>query len=103
MIASDVTQAQANLQSAAVRVAQADCGLRTGIATFNGGFEGLQRTTRMGDPACEITDVNPPGTVEPVEATRPHYLPPLAMGLHQQLAETRQVFASGLPCIFEPL
>ena len=49
MIASDVTQAQANLQSAAVRVAQADRGLRTSIATFNGCFEGLQHTTRMGD------------------------------------------------------
>jgi hypothetical protein len=125
MIASDVTQAQANLQSAAVWVAQADRGLRTGIAIFNGCFEGLQDTTRMGDvlvlinrpqevvfalqllkgsfdnyfttvaeynpaqfelfhalgyPAREITYVNSPGTVEPVDTTRPDYLPPVGNG-----------------------
>ena len=49
MVAADVTQAQADLQSAAARVDQADRALRTGIATFNGSFEGLQHTTRFGD------------------------------------------------------
>ena len=49
MVAADVTRAQADLQSAAARVEQADRALRAGIATFNGSFEGLQHTTRFGD------------------------------------------------------
>ena len=49
MVAADVTEAQARLQSAAARVVQADRALRTGIITFNGNFEGLQQTTRFGD------------------------------------------------------
>jgi outer membrane protein TolC len=48
-VAGDVTRAQARLESAAVRVLQADRALRTGIITFNGNFEGLQQTTRLGN------------------------------------------------------
>jgi outer membrane protein TolC len=125
MVAADVTRAQADLQSAAARVDQADRSLRASIATFNGSFEGLQQTTRFGDvlvlinrpqevvfalqlmksafdayfttvaeynraqfdlfhaigyPAREITYVRPPGTVEPVDTTRPDYLPPVGAG-----------------------
>jgi outer membrane protein TolC len=125
MVAAEVTRAQADLQSAATRVQQADRALRTGIVTFNGSFEGLQHTTRFGDvlvlinrpqevvyalqlmkeafdayfttvadynraqfelfhalgyPAHEITYVRPPGTIEPVETTRPDYLPPVGNG-----------------------
>ena len=49
MVAGDVTRAQARVQSAAVRILQADRSLRTGIITFNGNFEGLQETTRFGN------------------------------------------------------
>jgi outer membrane protein TolC len=49
MVAADVTRAHARLQSAALRVIQADRSLRTGIITFNGNYEGLQQTTRFGD------------------------------------------------------
>ena len=49
MVAEDVTQAHARLQSAAARVVQADRALRTGIITFNGTFEGLKQTSRFGD------------------------------------------------------
>jgi outer membrane protein TolC len=125
MVAADVTKAQADLQSAALRVEQADRALRASIATFNGSFEGLQHTTRFGDvlvlinrpqevvfalqlmksafdayfttvaeynraqfelfhalgyPAREITYVRPPGTIEPVDTTRPDYLPPVGNG-----------------------
>ena len=125
MVAADVTRAQADLQSATARVSQADRAVRTGIATFNGSFEGLQHTTRFGDvlvlinrpqevvfalqlmkkafdeyfttvaeynraqfelfhalgyPAREITYVQPPGTVEPVDTSRPDYLPPVGNG-----------------------
>jgi hypothetical protein len=125
MVAADVTRAQADLQSAATRVDQAERALRSGIATFNGSFEGLQNTTRYGDvlvlvsrpqevvfalqlmktafdnyfttvaeynkaqfdlfhalgyPAREITYVRPPGTEEPVDTTRPDYLPPVGNG-----------------------
>jgi hypothetical protein len=49
MVAADVTRAQARLQSASLRVEQADRAVRTAITTFNGTFEGLRHTTRFGD------------------------------------------------------
>jgi outer membrane protein TolC len=49
MVAAEVTQAQADLQSAVARVAQADRSLRSGIAAYNGNVEGLRHTTRFGD------------------------------------------------------
>ncbi|MFO0888560.1 MAG: hypothetical protein U0790_05360 [Isosphaeraceae bacterium] len=48
-VAADVTRAVARVQSAAARVAQADRGLREAIITFNGNYEGLRQTTRLGD------------------------------------------------------
>jgi Outer membrane efflux protein len=49
MVAAEVTQAQARLQSATARVGQADRALRSAVITFNGSYEGLQQTTRFGD------------------------------------------------------
>jgi outer membrane protein TolC len=49
MVAADVTRAQARVQSAAARVVQADRAMRTAIITFNGNYEGLQQTTRLGN------------------------------------------------------
>jgi outer membrane protein TolC len=49
MVAGEVTRAHARVQSAAVRVLQADRSLRTGIITFNGNLAGLQQTSRFGD------------------------------------------------------
>ena len=49
MVAEQVNQAHARLQSAAARVVQADRSLRTGIITYNGTVEGLQQTSRFGD------------------------------------------------------
>jgi outer membrane protein TolC len=48
-VAEEVNQAHARLQSAAVRVVQADRALRTGIITLNGSIEGLSQTSRFGD------------------------------------------------------
>jgi outer membrane protein TolC len=48
-VAEEVNQAQACVQSAAVRVTQADRALRTGIITFNGSLEGLAQTSRFGN------------------------------------------------------
>jgi hypothetical protein len=48
-VAADVTRAQARVQSAAARVVQADRAMRTAIITFNGNYEGLQQTTRLGN------------------------------------------------------
>ena len=48
-VAEEVMQALARLQSAAVRVFQADRALRTGIITYNGAVEGLAQTSRFGD------------------------------------------------------
>ena len=49
MVAADVTRALARVQSAAARVVQADRAMRTAIITFNGNYEGLQQTTRLGN------------------------------------------------------
>ena len=48
-VAAEVTEAHANLQSAAARVSQADRSLRTAIIAYNGNVEGLRHTTRFGD------------------------------------------------------
>ncbi len=48
-VAGEVTRAQARVQSAAVRILQADRSLRTGIISFNGQLEGLGQTRRFGD------------------------------------------------------
>jgi hypothetical protein len=48
-VAEEVNQAHARLQSAAVRVFQAERALRTGIITYNGSLEGLEQTSRFGD------------------------------------------------------
>ncbi len=124
-VAAEVTKAQAHLQSAAARVGQAHRALRTAIITFNGNFEGLRQTTRLGDvlvlvyrpqeavyalellmfayneyfttvaeynraefhlfhalgyPASELARVRPPGPIEPVDTTRPGYLPEVGNG-----------------------
>jgi outer membrane protein TolC len=47
MVAADVTRALARVQSAALRVVQADRALRTGIITLNGSFEGLREIRRF--------------------------------------------------------
>jgi hypothetical protein len=47
MVAADVTRALARVQSAALRVVQADRALRTGIITLNGSFEGLRQINRF--------------------------------------------------------
>jgi outer membrane protein TolC len=49
MVAEEVNQAHARVQSAAARVVQADRALRTGIITVNGAVEGLSQTSRFGD------------------------------------------------------
>ncbi|MDG3004618.1 TolC family protein [Paludisphaera mucosa] len=48
-VAADVTRARARVQSAAARVLQADRSMRTAVITFNGNYEGLRQTTRLGD------------------------------------------------------
>ncbi|MHB1557935.1 MAG: TolC family protein [Isosphaeraceae bacterium] len=47
MVAADVMRAHARLQSAAVRVIQADRAMRTGIINLNGNYEGLGETSRF--------------------------------------------------------
>jgi hypothetical protein len=49
MVAADVTRALARVQSAALRVVQADRALRTGLITLNGSFEGLREISRFGN------------------------------------------------------
>jgi hypothetical protein len=49
MVAEEVNQAHARVQSAAARVVQADRALRTGVITVNGAIEGLSQTSRFGD------------------------------------------------------
>ncbi|MGQ0634013.1 MAG: TolC family protein [Planctomycetaceae bacterium] len=53
-IAAEVTEAQARLQSAAVRVVQAERALRESQITFEGNFEGLRQTKRFGNVLVQI-------------------------------------------------
>ncbi|HEY5313781.1 MAG TPA: TolC family protein [Pirellulales bacterium] len=53
-IAGDVTRAQARLQSAAVRVLQADRGLREAIITYDGNYQGLAQTKRFGNVLIQV-------------------------------------------------
>ena len=53
-VAADVTRTQARLQSAAVRVEQADRGLREALVTFDGNYEGLRQTQRFGNLLVEV-------------------------------------------------
>jgi outer membrane protein TolC len=48
-VVAEVTEAHANLESAATRIGQADRSLRTAIIAYNGNVEGLRHTTRFGD------------------------------------------------------
>ncbi|MDR3636758.1 MAG: hypothetical protein P4L84_23340 [Isosphaeraceae bacterium] len=125
MVAAEVTRAQARVQSAAARVLQADRAMRTAIITFNGNYEGLQQTTRLGNvlvlvnrpqeavfalqllmvafneyfttvaeynhsqfelfhalgyPGRELAQLRSPGDIQPVDTTRPAYLPPVGNG-----------------------
>jgi hypothetical protein len=47
MVAAEVTQSQAFLQSAAARVVQSERGLRTGLVTFQKNLEGMGQTRRF--------------------------------------------------------
>jgi len=48
-ISADLTRTQARLQSAAVRVVQAERGLREGLTTYDKNYEGLKQTSRFGN------------------------------------------------------
>jgi hypothetical protein len=125
MVAAEVTEAYANVQSAAARVSQADRSLRASLIAYNGNAEGLRHTTRFGDtlvlvyrpqeavyalrllkisfdeyfttvadynrsqfelframgyPARELSYLQSPGSIEPVDTSRPAYLPPVGNG-----------------------
>lgn len=119
-VSAEVTEAQARLQSASVRVLQAERALQEARKTFDGCYEGLSQTKRfdnvlievyrpqeavialdrmthsydeyfatvadynraqfalfhaLGYPASEVTSLNPPGEIMPVDLNRPGYLP----------------------------
>jgi len=53
-VVSEVTQSQADLQSAAVRVSQAERELREAIITYNGNYRGLAQTQRFENILIQI-------------------------------------------------
>lgn len=53
-VAADVTQAQARVQSAAVRVVEAEKALREAVVSFDGNYEGLAQTSRFGDVLVQV-------------------------------------------------
>jgi hypothetical protein len=59
-VAAEVTQAKADVLSAAYRATQAERGLQESLATFKGNLRGLGQTTRFGDL---LTLVNRPQEV----------------------------------------
>jgi hypothetical protein len=54
-VAADVTRAQADVQSAAARVVQAERELRAALNNFNGSSEGLRQTRRFGNVLEQIS------------------------------------------------
>lgn len=53
-VAADVTRAQARLQSAAVRVKEAERSMREAIITYEGNYEGLRQTKRFENVLIQI-------------------------------------------------
>jgi hypothetical protein len=53
-VAAEVTRAQAHLQSAAVRVGQAERALREALITYEGNYEGLRQTRRFGNILIQV-------------------------------------------------
>ncbi|MHB1425957.1 MAG: TolC family protein [Gemmataceae bacterium] len=53
-VAADVTRAQADLQSAAARVVQAEREVRGALVNYNGNVEGLRQTKRFGNVLQQI-------------------------------------------------
>lgn len=49
-----MTRAQARLQSAAVRVVQAEQSLREGLLTYEKNYEGLRETSRFGNVLVQV-------------------------------------------------
>lgn len=52
--AAEVTRSQARLQSAAVRVEQAERALREGLVTFDKNYDGLKQTSRFGNVLVQV-------------------------------------------------
>lgn len=53
-VAAEVTRSQARLQSAAVRVEQAERALREGLVTYDKNYDGLKQTSRFGNVLVQI-------------------------------------------------
>jgi outer membrane protein TolC len=121
-VAAEVTQAKADVASAAYRTGEAEHGLKESLATYQGNLKGMGQTTRFGDvltlvnrpqevvaaltqlqqaylnyyraiadfnraqfrlyyalgfPAQILACQRPPGPAEPIDTSRPGYLPPV--------------------------
>jgi len=53
-IAADVTEVQARVQAASVRVVEAERSLREAITTYDGNYEGLRQTKRFGNVLVQV-------------------------------------------------
>lgn len=53
-VAADVTRSQARLQSAAVRVVQAERAVREALITYDGNYDGLMQTKRFENVLIQI-------------------------------------------------
>jgi outer membrane protein TolC len=70
-VAADVTRAQARLQSAAVRVGQAERALREALTTFDKNYQGLLQTRRFGNVLVQV--YRPQEAVASLEGLRRAY------------------------------
>jgi outer membrane protein TolC len=55
MVAAEVTRAYAGVESATIRVAQAEAGLKEALIAYAGNLKGLGETTRLGDVLVLVT------------------------------------------------
>lgn len=94
-IVADVNQRQADLQSAAVRVIEAERALRRAIATYDGNYQGLAQTRRFGNLLVQV--YRPQEAVAALERLMDSYNQYFATVADYNIAQFQLFHALGYP------
>jgi outer membrane protein TolC len=97
-VAAEVTQAMAELESAAVRVGQAEKGLKEGLETFAGNLKGMGQTTRFGDVLSLVN--RPQEVTAALQQLQNAYLNFYRTTADYNRAQFRVFYALGFPAEF---
>ncbi len=94
-VAADVTRAQARLQSAAVRVGQAERSLREALITYDKNYEGMRQTKRFGNLLVQA--YRPQEVVVALESLKGAYDEYFGTVADYNQAQFQMFFALGYP------